>query len=164
MASGKTTVGRAVADRLGWGFLDFDVEIERETGRSVARIFSELGEPAFRRLESKIGREALARDRVVLASGGGWAAHPGHMDRLPPGTLTVWLQVDPRVAVERARAEGTTRPLLAGEDPMQAASALSLERDPLYARARLHLDTVGASPDTLAAAIVKAVDAPDGAP
>lgn len=163
MAAGKSTVGRETARRLGWPFVDLDLEIEARAGRSVAAIFADEGEAFFRELEARVGAELLGRERVVLATGGGWGAVPGRLDALAPDTLSVWLWVDPATAVARAGADGDTRPLLRGAGAMEAARALSRERNPLYARARLHLDGAGASPDTLASAIVDVVR-PPGAP
>lgn len=160
MAAGKTTVGREVARRLGWDFVDLDQEIERRTGTAVAELFRHPGEAGFRELEAEAARSVLEGTEVVLAPGGGWAARPGRLDELPEGTLSVWLRVDPEVAVSRARAEGDIRPLLSVSDPEETARALLADREPLYARARLHLDATGTSPDALAAAIVEAVGRP----
>lgn len=155
MASGKTTVGRELAHLLGWEFVDFDAEVEHRSGTTVPRLFAEQGEAAFRRWEHEVGRDLLERRSIVLASGGGWAAAPGRMDEVPAGTLVVWLKVDPATAVARAGADGVTRPLLDGPDAVASALALSTERQSAYARARLHLDTDGASPRSLAKAIVQ---------
>lgn len=160
MASGKSTVGQEVARRLGWTFLDFDQEVERRSGTSISRIFASKGEAAFRELEAQVGVEGLSRSEIVLSSGGGWPVFGDRLESLPPGTLSVWLRVDPVTAVERATEQGDSRPLLRGPDPLASAHALSRERDSAYARARLHLDTVGVPPETLAAAIVARVRAP----
>ena len=74
MASGKTSVGKELASRLGWDFEDFDTAIEARTGKSVSQIFSEDGENEFRRLECGVAEELLARRNTVVASGGGWPA------------------------------------------------------------------------------------------
>jgi shikimate kinase len=168
MASGKTTVGRRLAERLGWRFTDFDREVEARAGRTVARIFDESGEEAFRTLEGKVGEEWLARPRVVLAAGGGWPTRPGRLEQVPPDTLTVWLRVDPSTAVQRAARHPGTRPLLSGvqdeavqDEALTRASELIRAREPFYAASRLHLDTAGASPDALVDAIVRFMDDPD---
>ena len=157
MASGKSTVGREVARHLGWEFLDFDTEVERRRGESISDIFAADGEAAFRELERRVGVDALGRSEIVLAPGGGWPIADGRLDSLPEGTLSVWLQVDPSTAVERAAREGDSRPLLRGPHAEASARALSTERESAYARARLHLDTVGESPERLALAIVDRV-------
>ena len=160
MASGKTTVGRAVARRLGWEVLDFDAEIERRVGMSVAQVFSERGEAAFREYEARVGDELLGRSRVVLASGGGWPVAAGRMEGLDAETLSVWLQIDVATALERAARDGDTRPLLRGPDPETAVRALLAEREPFYARARLHLDASSAAAESLARAIVRSATVP----
>ncbi len=163
MASGKTTVGRAVARRLGWDFIDIDAAVEAREGRSVAQIFDLDGEERFRRLEAEETARALTREDVVVAPGGGWAVQDEErLEEVPEGTLTVWLRVDPATAVGRARASRAVRPLLAGPEPLEAASALSAERARFYARARLHLDTTDVAPTALTDAVVHAVGgAPD---
>lgn len=164
MASGKSTVGRRLAQRLGWAFVDFDDEVEARAGVSVARIFQEQGEEAFRALEGQVGAEALARDRVVLAAGGGWPTRPGRLDTIPPDTLTVWLKVDAETALERAASTPGVRPLLTGPHAAARAAELLRERLPYYARAHLHLEGAGTAPDALVDAIVAAMRHPHPAP
>lgn len=160
MGSGKTTVGTRLAERLGWTLLDFDDEIERRAGRSVAEIFASQGEATFRELERRMGEEVLGRASLVLVPGGGWPVASGRMDHLPADTLSVWLKVSPEVALARAERDGPTRPLLAGPGPLRRARALLSARTPSYERATLHLETDGTSPDALVQAIVDAMDAP----
>lgn len=160
MGSGKTTVGQALARRLGWDFADFDHRIERRAGHPVARIFADQGEAAFRALEAQVGRELLRRNEVVLSTGGGWPARPGRLDRIPPGTLTVWLRVDFATALSRAAREPGTRPLLglAEADGAQPdLPALFRARETWYRRAHLHLDASHTSPAELADAIADTV-------
>ena len=158
MGSGKTTVGRALAKQLGWRFVDLDDEVEAAAGRSIERIFAELGEPAFREMEARAGEAALAAERTVLAPGGGWSLAPGRLDGLPAETLSVWLKVSAETAVRRATAHGRVRPLLAGADPLGRARALLAERAPVYGRARLHLDAEGSTPAALAHVIARHVE------
>ncbi len=125
MASGKTSVGRALADRLEWDFLDFDEEIERREGRSIADIFRDPGEPHFRAWEARLTDEVADRRGIVLAPGGGWVTQPALVQRLRPGSLIVWLRVQPETV--RARldvAPAAVRPLLAGRDPARAIREL----------------------------------------
>jgi shikimate kinase len=153
MGSGKSTVGPLLASLLDWAFLDFDREIERRAGASVATLFRERGEAFFRALEAQVGREALATERTVLASGGGWGAVSGRLAALGDDTLTVWLRVGAETALARSGGLGD-RPLLAGPEPLSRARELLEERTPRYREAALHLDSERASPEQLASAIV----------
>ncbi len=151
MGSGKSTVGRLLAGALGWEFADFDAQVEAAEGRSVAAIFAESGEAHFRAAEALAAERLLARDTVVLASGGGWAAVPGRLRSLPEGTTSVWLRVSPEEAVRRG---GARRPLLAGPDPLERAQELLRTRTPFYAEALLEVDTEGRTPEDVAAQIL----------
>lgn len=153
MASGKSAVGRELARLLGWRFIDFDDEIRRETGQGVADLFAGAGEAGFRVIEARVARRLLRRDRTVLASGGGWAAQPGHMEGLAGDTLSVWLRVTAETAVERAREQGAGRPLLNVSRPVERARRLLARREPCYRLARLTLDSENVSVAALAVRI-----------
>lgn len=138
--SGKSTVGRAVAARLQRPFLDFDAEIERRERRSVARIFAEFGEPAFRELEVRLTRELAAAPPMVLAPGGGWVTNVGVMEMLSPPARIIHLRVSPSEAVRRLARARIVRPLLQREDPTAVIEGLWQGRKALYARADLEID------------------------
>lgn len=146
MGSGKSTVGRLLATRLGWRFVDFDVTIEAEEGISVAEIFRTKGEPWFRNAELRIARELLTRDRVVLGSGGGWGSSSERLRGLPEGTISVWLRVSAEEAVRRTAAAGT-RPLLSGSDRLEEARRLIPERARGYGAAHIGVDTDARTPE-----------------
>jgi shikimate kinase len=152
MASGKTTVGRLLAARLGWRHVDLDEEIEREEGRSVAEIFREEGEAYFRRREAEATGRLVEPPGTVLTPGGGWVTDPSLLDLLPAGTLTVWLHVSPEEVLRRvgAGAEALRRPLLAGPDPEGTVRRLLRERDALYRRAAHLVRTDGRDPERIA--------------
>ena len=155
MASGKSSVGKELASRLGWAFEDFDTAIEARAGRSVSQIFSEHGEADFRRLELEVAVELLALRNTVVASGGGWPAQPGSWKMVKGDTMSVWLQVSPVVAVRRASREGAKRPLLAGGDVLDRATSLLLAREASYRRAGYTLDSERYGPPELADEIMK---------
>ena len=151
MGAGKSTVGSLVARSLGWEFVDLDQQVERSAGRAVAEIVRDLGLAVFRRMEAEAGRRALARDRVVVAAGGGWAGEPGRMAEARRAALTVWLQVRPATALARVEASGVPRPLLEdARNPLAAAEALLAERASRYALGDITIDTEGRSPAEVA--------------
>lgn len=159
MGSGKSTVGRRLAELLGWDFVDFDEEIERMTGRSIPELFAEEGEPAFRALEAEITDAVAELEEVVLAPGGGWVTQPELVDALAPDSWIVWLSVSPEAAVERVEADDTRRPLLAGPDPLSKAKRLIRSREPFYRRAAdAVVEVDGRAVDEVAYAIVDMLD------
>lgn len=151
--SGKSTVGRLLARRLGYGFLDLDEEVERATGRSVADIFRRSGEEEFRRLEVRASEAARARNRVVVATGGGWMARRD-VERAWSDAVRVWLRVSPATAAARLAGTGD-RPLLAGADPEATLADLLEERRGAYAEAEVAVETERRSPAGVVAEILK---------
>ncbi len=164
MYSGKSTVGRALARRLGWSFVDFDEVIESQQDRSIAEIFEAGGERSFRRLERELTRRVADQRHVVLAPGGGWVTQPDLVERLEPGSLLVWLNVRPETVHARHRDRGgPVRPLLASErDPLATIRSLLEEREPLYRRADLVVRADDRSPVEIAEEIARAVEARRG--
>lgn len=143
--SGKSTVGRALANALGRDFLDFDVEIKRRQGVTVAQIFGERGEAAFRGLEVALTRELKDSANLVLAPGGGWITNPGCLELLRPPAQVIYLQIDPARALERMAAEAANRPLLRHPNPLQQLERLLAARKDLYLLAdhTLRVDALG---------------------
>ncbi len=151
MCSGKSTVGRLLADELGWELIDFDETIEREQKRSIAEIFRSDGEDAFRRLEADLTKRIENRSRVVLAPGGGWMTQPELLEHVAPRSLTVWLRVSPKTVLERHEGQkGTLRPLLAVMDPLEEVGRLLAAREPYYERADVAIDTEGRDAEDIA--------------
>lgn len=152
--AGKTAVGALVAACLGLPFLDFDEEIVRREGMSIAELFAARGEPHFRGLERALTEEACAWPRTVLAPGGGWIAQAGLVALLRPPAVLVHLRVRPATALTRLRASPIARPLLAGPDPSAQIGALSRQRTPLYESADVAVDTEGLTPQAVASLVV----------
>jgi len=154
MGSGKSSVGRLVARRLGYSFEDMDRRIEKRAGRRIAAIFRDLGEAAFRALELEEARAlSLLRDRVV-ASGGGAFARPDTRAVLQEGALTVWLQCDLDTLLSRLPADGS-RPLAGNRDIMRTLLA---EREPSYRRADVAVDAAAGTPRQVADRIVGLIE------
>ncbi|MCP3982530.1 MAG: AAA family ATPase [bacterium] len=110
MGSGKSSVGRALADRLGWDFADTDTLVEQREGCPVAEIFRRSSEKRFRELEREVLRSLEGRSNLVVAAGGGLYAAAGNRRRLRRLATTVWLDVLPEIARRRV-GEGASRPL-----------------------------------------------------
>ena len=152
--AGKTSVGRLVAELLGRPFLDFDEEIERREGRSVAELFAGEGEPAFRARELALSAELAGGEPMVLAPGGGWMANAAAAATLRPTARIIYLRVSPAVALDRMGAALAARPLLAGPDPAAALRALLDRRAAVYAMADHVLDTDALSEAEVAESLV----------
>ncbi|MBE9139901.1 shikimate kinase [Nodosilinea sp. LEGE 07088] len=147
MGAGKSSTGAALADRLGYQFFDTDAVIEAAAGQSVAEIFAQQGEGAFRQLESKVLEELAAYRRLVIATGGGIVIQPHNWSYLHHG-IVVWLDVP--TAVLQARLVGDLgRPLLQGEDWDSKLTQLVADRQPLYAQADVRVEV--AATETVAA-------------
>jgi shikimate kinase len=157
MATGKTTVGRIVAEHLHRTFLDLDQLIEERAGMKIPELFRSRGEPAFRQVEAEALAAALTRDLVVLATGGGAACREDNLQAMLGAGYVVALSAPPSEVLKRTGG-ASGRPLLDGAaDPMAEAQRLLAAREPFYARAHLRVDTVGKAPPEVAAEIVAAV-------
>ncbi|WP_167406472.1 shikimate kinase [Amycolatopsis thailandensis] len=128
--SGKSTVGPALAARLGLAFRDSDDDIVASAGKPITDIFAEEGEPAFRALEEKMVAKALVEHEGVLSLGGGAPLTPGTRERLA-GHTVIFLNVGMAAGVQRAGLS-TARPLLAGVNPRATYKALLDARLPVY--------------------------------
>lgn len=148
MGTGKTAVGKRLAKRLGWEFVDIDQRIEAGAGVPIARIFAERGEAVFRRLERRcISRIVRARQQVI-ATGGGAFVDPESRARLRVSGPVICLTAKPHVILERVGRRIASRPLLADDgNPLARIKALLSQRAPAYAQADLTVDTSELSVD-----------------
>jgi shikimate kinase len=152
--SGKTVVGRLVADQLQADFVDPDALIVRREGKPIAMIFAELGESVFRRMEKQEVETALGGPPAVIAPGGGWAAEPGNLEQARGRCWLVYLKTRPETAAARVPPDGS-RPLLSGADPVAIMRQLLKTREPAYRTAEAHVETDRKSPEQVAAEIAR---------
>jgi len=159
--TGKSTLARLLAEKLGWEWIDADVEIERRAGKSIARIFAEDGEPAFRDLEASVIAELCRRDRLVLAAGGGAPLRPETRHVMRQSGQVVWLTARPETIHARMSGDATTasrRPSLTNKPAMEEIVHLLAQREPAYRQcAHVTIDTEAKSPEVLVAEILQAV-------
>lgn len=149
--SGKTTVGRALADALGRSFVDLDQRIVSSQGLSVAGLWEANGEAAFRRLEQAAMREALEGPDSVIAPGGGWAAIPGELSQARELAFIIYLRVREETAAQRAGGQGgmSGRPLL-GDEPLQRLGELLEQRERFYRQADVVIENEGSEREAVA--------------
>lgn len=165
--SGKTTVAAALAEQLGWPWLDADAELERRAGKSIKQIFAESGELAFRDLEAAVVADLASREQQIIALGGGAILRDQNVQAIQTSGKVVWLQASPETLVARIHADPTTverRPNLTGQGGLAEIRELLAARSPLYAAcADLTIDAERLSPDTIAREIIHSLSLQDRA-
>ena len=154
MGSGKTSTGRPLAERLGYGFVDADAVIEQAAGCSIPEIFKRDGEAGFRALESQVLNAISQRHSLVVATGGGVVTQQENWGLLHSGVV-IWLDVVPEQLMQRLKADSTVRPLLQTVDPDAALNTLLNQRRPLYAEADLTVVIDQEMPDAVADGILQ---------
>ena len=140
MGAGKTSVGRLVADQLRLDYLDTDELIQSRTGRTITDIFAKDGEPAFRALEQQVTEELSARERTLIATGGGLPTNPANLTSLKKHALVVCLWASPEKIWERVKNQ-THRPLLQGSEPQKKIRDLLAAREQFYRQADVLINT-----------------------
>ena len=139
--AGKSTVGRAVAEKLTRAFLDFDEEIERRESRSVTQIFAESGEQYFRQKERLLTEELREVGHMILAPGGGWVGDLDVVKLIRPPARMIYLKASPDTALQRLGANSGLRPLLARPNPQAEINRLLTARKQAYESADYVVDT-----------------------
>jgi shikimate kinase len=140
MGTGKSSVGRLVAQQLHFDFLDTDVVIEARAGKPISEIFAQQGEPAFRELEAKIVHELATRHRTVISAGGGLVVNPENLASLKEHAVVICLWASPETIWARVKNQNH-RPLLADPEPLEKIRSLLHERAPFYKQADVLLTT-----------------------
>lgn len=149
--SGKSTVGRLLAERVGRRFVDADGEIERRSGRSLADLVDEAGEAAFREVESEVVRDLAAEDGLVVGCGGGAVLDPANRRVMQRSGTVIFLQAPLETLSERIRTSGP-RPLVGDGSTLEA---LWSERAPAYAAAADHVVDATGTPEEVAARVAE---------
>jgi XRE family aerobic/anaerobic benzoate catabolism transcriptional regulator len=156
--AGKSTLGKILAKKIGWNFVELNREIEQQNGLSVAEIIALYGQEGFRRMEQTALNQLLARkELMVLATGGGIVSEPLTFDLILSSFYTIWLKADPEEHMARVRSQGDLRPMADDRSAMAELRNILVSREPLYARASAVVDTAGLSVDAAAARLEDAV-------
>ncbi len=156
--AGKSTLGKILAKKIGWSFVELNKEIERENGLSVAEVIALYGQEGFRRMEQAALTQLLTRkELMVLATGGGIVSEPLTFDLVLSSFYTIWLKADPEEHMARVRGQGDLRPMADDRSAMAELRNILVSREPLYARASAVVDTAGLSVDAAAARLADAV-------
>lgn len=140
MGTGKTTIGRKLAVRLGYRFIDTDQYIEKEQNCRIPELFAEKGEPYFRQLETSLLRRLSMVDNTVIATGGGILVTPGNFELINKLGKTVHLKAQLEDIFERV-TRNTKRPLVQTENPLKVVTELYEKRKNLYSQADITIDT-----------------------
>ena len=154
MGTGKTTVGRAVAQRMDFQLLDTDAEIERQSGRAVAEIFASEGEPAFRALERKFIETGHPSERCVVACGGGLVVQPGMLDLLKAKGVVICLHASVETILKRTQGS-RHRPLLDVENPLERIRTLYAQREQVYRQAGTMILTDGRTLNDIVSHVIR---------
>ena len=134
-ATGKSTLAKPLAERLGWSWIDADVELERRAGRTIREIFDTDGEPEFRRLERETLVDLLSRDHLVIAAGGGAVLNPQTRQNFKDAGPVVWLKASVDTIEQRLYGDETTaerRPNLTSTGGREEIERLLGQREPIY--------------------------------
>jgi shikimate kinase len=155
MGTGKTAVGKALAEKLAREFIELDPLIEQMAGKTIPEIFKDDGEIAFRELEIAVCKEAASRKNAVIACGGGIVLNKINIDRLREGAVIVYLTASPDTILERTLNDDEERPLLKVTDPARTVKELMEFRRPFYERAaEITIDTSQMDIESVASKII----------
>ena len=152
MGSGKSTVGKILAEKLNLEFIDIDKEIEKQTGLTIPQIFKTYGEQHFRKLERKQIENFVNKQGYVVSTGGGLGANPENMEKMKKSGYVVWLDVSLDEILKRCQND-TNRPLL--NQPKDNIEKLYDERKEVYQKSHIHINADGKTPEEIADEIIK---------
>jgi XRE family aerobic/anaerobic benzoate catabolism transcriptional regulator len=154
--SGKSTLGKMLAEKLGYPFIELDREIEKLTGASLPEIFDMFGQDTFRRAErDALNRMLSQHENFVMATSGSIVTDPATLELLLSSCFTIWMRADPEAHMNRVVAQGDLRPMSSNPRAMEDLVSILQSREPLYAKAEATLNTSGRSPQQSLAELVK---------
>ncbi|MBI4313466.1 MAG: shikimate kinase [Candidatus Omnitrophica bacterium] len=156
MGTGKSVVGKKLAQQLKYGFVDTDEIIQAECRRPIRKIFAEEGESRFRQMEREVIERAAAKDHQVIATGGGAIIDDQNFQALKRNGWIVWLKAEPDVILQRV-GDAASRPLLDIEDPKSQIERLLNLRRAAYSKADAAVETSRRNIDEVVQEIVKLV-------
>jgi shikimate kinase len=143
MGSGKTTLGRKLASKMGYEFIDLDHKLEQQVELSIAEYFSFFGEDAFRKLESEVLKKTVYSENVVISTGGGLPCYFDNMDWMKANGKTVYIKLSPKTLADRLETGKEERPLLQdkhGDDLVVFIEQKLAEREKYYSQANIIAD------------------------
>lgn len=158
MGCGKSTMGKKLAKKMGYDFIDLDHEIEKETGAAIGDYFSAHGEAAFRALESKTLKEFNYPANSIVATGGGAPCYFDNMDWMNNNGISVYIEMTPEALAQRLEKGKEKRPLLRDLNEAEMVAFIEgklTERRPFYKRAKLVVNGINLSADALSALLIK---------
>jgi shikimate kinase len=156
MGSGKSTIGRKLAQVIDLEFFDSDTEIENASRMSVKDLFAVYGEPEFRALEQRVMLRLMEDGPRIISTGGGAFINPEVRDAVLKGGIAVWLDADIDVLMDRV-GRRETRPLLNNDDPEATMRALMETRYPVYAEAQIRVMSRNERKDIMVGEVIEAL-------
>jgi len=158
MGTGKTVVGKALAEKLGKEFIELDALIERKAGKTIPEIFQQDGEIAFRELEIEAAGDVSEKKNAIIACGGGVVLNKINIDRLKQESVIVYLTASPEAILKRTSFDKNERPLLEASDKASEVRRLLQFRKPFYERAaEITIDTSKLDIDSVVTRIIEKV-------
>ncbi len=154
MGCGKSTVGRLLAEKLGYTFCDSDCVIEQREGAAISQIFADNGEDYFRKLEKTVIKELSSKDGLVIATGGGAVLNPENAENLRKTGVVFFLEITPETVLKRLEND-ISRPLLMRNDKAKAITTLMSERKPLYTAVAHFVVNAENTPENVAEQIIE---------
>lgn len=152
MGSGKTTLGRKLASKMGYEFIDLDHKLEQQVELSIAEYFSFFGEDAFRKLESTVLKKTPYPENVIISTGGGLPCYFDNMDWMKANGKVVYIKLSPKTLADRLESGKEERPLLQdkhGDDLIAFIEQKLIEREPFYSQANIIADGLSLTAEKL---------------